>query len=448
MTNPTADFQREIFSMTEDKNLDLSVITAFRGSAKSTICATSLPIWAVIGGRAHYVVIASQTRQQARQHLANIKIELETNELLKNDLGPFESETDEWGAFALTFKDYDAKIIAVSTEQAFRGTRYKQYRPSLIVADDIEDLNSTKTQESRDKIYSWFTSEIIPLGTPETKIIVLGNFLHEYSLVGKLMMQIQNGQRKGVFKRYPLINEQGECNWTGMYPNNKAIDEFKKKIGDEATWQREYQLTIISSNSKLIPLDWIKIYDKLPSRKEKTYEYTWSAADLAIGKNENNDCTAIVSAQVHCHDDDLKIYILPNPVNQQLDFSEAIEAMKLVLNQPGHDKLFVESTGFQEAYYQYMLTNGYSNVEGVKVSADKHTRLALTTKLIKEGNIVFPKEGAQELITQLVGFGKERHDDLADAFSMLIQKILEQHKRTSGVRAWMRWVEKRGSCWI
>lgn len=447
MTRPTADFHREIFAMTEDKKLDLGVITAFRGSAKSTVCTTSLPIWSVVSGRAHYVVIASQTRQQARQHLANIKSELETNELLKNDLGPFCLEADEWGAFALTFSDYDAKIIAVSTEQAFRGTRYKQYRPDLIVADDIEDVNSTRTQESRDKIYNWFTSEIIPLGTPETKIIVLGNFLHEFSLVGRLMAQIQSGQRKGVFKRYPLVSDEGVCLWPGMYPNEQAIEEFKRKVGDEASWEREFQLNIIASNEKLVPLEWIKFYDNPPSRKEKTYNYTWSAVDLAIGKNENNDCTAIVSAQVHTHDEDLKIHILPNPVNQRLDFSEAIEAMKLVMSQPGHGKLFIESTGFQEAYYQYMLAQGYHHVEGVKVFSDKHTRLALTTKLIKEGNIVFPKEGADELITQLVGFGKERHDDLVDAFSMLIQKILEQHKKGAGVRAMIKFYEKNG-LWI
>lgn len=40
---PTAAFQREIFSITSNKKLDFIVITAFRGSAKSTICTTSCP---------------------------------------------------------------------------------------------------------------------------------------------------------------------------------------------------------------------------------------------------------------------------------------------------------------------------------------------------------------------------------------------------------------------
>ncbi len=452
MTKPTAEFQREIFTLTEDKKLDFLVLTAFRGSAKSTICNTSLAIWSVVSGRANNIIIASQTRQQARQHLANIKKELETNDLLRNDLGPFEEESDEWGAFAITFKDYDARIMAVSTEQAIRGMRYKQYRPEIIILDDIEDVNSTRTREAREKIYNWFTSEIVPLGTPDTRIIVLGNFVHEYSLVGRLMAEIQSGQRLGMFKRYPLINDEGLCIWPGMYPNDAAIEAFRKKVGDEATWEREYKLNIIAAGEKLIPLEWIKFYEELPSRKKsRDYSYTSCAVDLAIGENETNDCTAIVCGQVHRPDGNLKVYILANPTNARLNFPKAIEAMKNTLNvlgEQGRTKMFIETVGFQEAYYQYMFENGYRQVEGVKVTTDKRTRLALTTKLIKEGVIVFAKTGCDELIQQLVGFGKEHHDDLADAFSMLIMQIMKEHEEGAGFRAWLKFCERNGGPWL
>ena len=38
-------------------------------------------------------------------------------------------------------------------EQAIRGMRYKQYRPEIVILDDIEDVNSTRTREMREKIY-------------------------------------------------------------------------------------------------------------------------------------------------------------------------------------------------------------------------------------------------------------------------------------------------------
>lgn len=73
ITYPTAEFQREMFKLTEEKNKDLCVLSAFRGSAKSTIFSTSLPIWKIISGQSHFVVIASQTQHQSRQHMSNIK---------------------------------------------------------------------------------------------------------------------------------------------------------------------------------------------------------------------------------------------------------------------------------------------------------------------------------------------------------------------------------------
>ena len=80
---PFAPFHHEMFAMTEDINLSLAVLVAFRGSAKSTMMSLSYPIWAVVGTQQKkFVLIVSQTQAQARLHLSNIKKELETNELL------------------------------------------------------------------------------------------------------------------------------------------------------------------------------------------------------------------------------------------------------------------------------------------------------------------------------------------------------------------------------
>jgi phage terminase large subunit-like protein len=45
--------------------------------------------------------------------------------------------------------------------------------------------------------------------------------------------------------------------------------------------------------------------------------------------------------------------------------------------------------------------------------------------LIQSGQVLFPRLGAENLILQLTGFGKESHDDLADAFAILMLKTAE-----------------------
>lgn len=429
MTYPTADFQKEMFSLMENKNLDLVVIAAARNFSKSTICNTAFAIWAVVSGRYHNVILASQTVPQVRVHFRNVRYALEGNTLLKNDLGPFMEEAEEWGLSSIIFGNYEARITPVSVEQSIRGNIYKHYRPDLIILDDIEDLKSTRTKEARQKLWEFFLSEIMPLGTPHTKIVVLGNFLHEYSLVGTLMREIEQGTRLGVCRRYPLLDNDGKCLWPGMYPTPESIEAFKKKIGDEPTWQREMLLKIIEGDSKLITLDQIHFYDVLsPKDLLHGYLYTWVGVDFAIGQNEWNDSTAMVTVQVYCIKGKLKIYVLPNVINRKMDFHQTTATMQQILDNIGEadkTKMIMEANGFQEIYYQYVFGQGYHQVVPVKVSDDKLTRIQPIIKLIKDGTIAFPRGGAQELITQLIGFGYELHEDACDSLSLVVQKIVE-----------------------
>ena len=60
----------------------------------------------------------------------------------------------------------------------------------------------------------------------------------------------------------------------------------------------------------------------------------------------------------------------------------------------------------------------------------------------------FHQASHSELVTQLIGFGKENHDDLVDSFTMLVRKILENHSETRGLRTWFNWVKKNGSMYL
>ena len=83
---PSAPFHHEMFSITENDDINMAVITSFRSSAKSTIFGTSYPLWSIVGcQKKKFIVLFGQTQAKAQQYLRNIKTELETNELLKQD---------------------------------------------------------------------------------------------------------------------------------------------------------------------------------------------------------------------------------------------------------------------------------------------------------------------------------------------------------------------------
>lgn len=427
---PTADFQQEIFALTEDASVKNLFIVAFRGSAKSTIITTSYPIWAILGEQQKkFVVILSQTRIQARQHMVNIKNELENNEMLKNDLGPFKEFSDEWGLATLVFPKLNARISAASSEQSIRGMRHGQHRPDLIIGDDVEDINSTRTREGRDKTHRWLTGEVIPSGDRDTRLVIVGNLLHEDSLLMRIQQDIEEKKLDGFFRSYPLINENGEILWKGKYENNDAIEEEKKKTGDDIAWQREYLLRIVPNEGQVIYPEWIQFYDKLP--KDKEPRYTGIGIDLAISKNDTADYTAIVTGDIYGYGSDMTIYIHPDPINYRMNFPETIMQIKtLACVGKKSPYFYIEEVAYQKSLIEQLKYDGVKNVHGVKVHGqDKRMRLSMTANFIKSGKVLFPRKGAEALLQQLTGFGVEKHDDLADAFANLVLKAIEENKQ-------------------
>ncbi len=426
----TAEFQKEIFRLTEQEEVKVSVICAFRGSAKSTIVGLSYPLWAIIGRQQKkFVLLVSQTQYQARLNLKNIKQEIESNELLSRDLLPIQEEIDEWGATSIVIPRFNARISIASTEQSIRGIRHGAHRPDLIICDDVEDLMSTKTKEGRDKTYAWFTSEVLPIGDVGTKIMVIGNLLHEDSLVMRLKENIQDGDLDGLYREYPLLDSQGKTIWPTKFKTPLDIEKLKKSVASESAWHREYLLHIISTSERIVHPEWIHYYRELPKDKNN-HRFSATGIDLAISKEKTADYTAMVSAHVYSYDEEMRIYILPNPINHRLNFPETIEMAKQLSKAvgDGHStNIIIEEVGYQKALIDDLQKQGYP-AEGIKAHGqDKSARLSLTTHLLQSGQIVFPEKGCETLIQQLTGFGKEKHDDLADAFAYLILWIIENN---------------------
>lgn len=430
---PTADFQKEIFSLTQNDEYQQAVIVAFRGSAKSTIVTLSNPIWAIVGKlQKKFVLIVSQTQQQARFHLSNIKEELEQNALLTHDFNIHIDHEDEWRYDSLVLSSYGARIHSVSIGESIRGLREKQYRPDLIICDDIEDLNSVKTQESRDYTFDWFNKTLVPMGKPATKIMVVGNLLHEDSFIMRMKEKIKTDSQGKVFKSYPLIDDTGISLWPGKYPSPDAIEKEKSMLSYDA-WMQEYLLKIIRRDDQVVQPEWVCYYDELPDTHENDFRYAVISADLAIREKESADFTALLTAYVYGYEDKTRVYILPFPVNKRMDFPKTIETIKTMyqslINKGLLSKVFIEEVGYQGSLTQQLLVEGIK-ASGITVSGqDKRARLAQTTGWMQSGKILFPKKGCESLINQLVYFGVEKHDDLADAFSLLLLELMKNHRR-------------------
>jgi predicted phage terminase large subunit-like protein len=430
-----------MFQISQDDKVKNAVIVAFRGSAKSTIMTLSYPIWAMVGkAQKKFIVLLSQTQQQSKLILSNIKYELENNELLISDFGPFYDDAEEWKANSLVNSKYGTRITALSSGESIRGLRHKESRPDAIICDDVEDLSLVKTKEGRDKVFNWLTGDVIPAGDMKTKFIIIGNLLHEDSLMMRLKKSITENKFEGVYKEYSLIDTTGKSTWKGKYPNFSDLEKQHINTVSESAWQREYLLRIISDEDQVVHPEWIHYYDELPDEKDLSFIAT--AVDLAISEKETADYTAMVTASLYNYPDGSKLYIHSNPINKRMSFPDTVEAIKDLSDSLGGvcaNKIFIEDVQYQSSLIQELQKDGYP-AEGSKPRGqDKRSRLSATTYLIKSGKVLFPRNGAEDLIRQLTGFGVEKHDDLADAFSILIHEVMNNKCRNPNY-FWQAWL--------
>ena len=125
-----------------------------------------------------------------------------------------------------------------------------------------------------------------------------------------------------------------------------------------------------------------------------------------------------------------KIYIMPNPINERLSGFETTEKARGVSRALGDGKIltpfWVEDVAYQKMQIEAMQIAGLP-VTGIKVSTDKRARLMTVASYVQNGTVVFPKKGCEDLIMQLTGFGLEAHDDLADAFVLVIQGLMNRY---------------------
>lgn len=367
-------------------------------------------------------------------NIANIKRELETNQLLLQDYGNIQAGTveddipepsleseEEWQAKNMLLSN-GVRILARSRGQKIRGLKHRQFRPRAVIIDDPEDINWVKTKENRDSTENWLNSEVIPaMDKQKRKLVILINNLHMDALAARV-------RAKGTFKilEYPLVNSADEwesCLWKAQYPDQASIDAQRKLAGTTA-WEREYKLKVVAEEEQVIKPEDIHYYDERP--KNSVAALKGHGVDLAISQKENADYTSIVSAEVFYIGNAPKIYIRPNPYNARVTFHDFLKRVRAIPSEmKGANIFFVEDVGYQKAAIQEM-GRAMLPVVSMKPTADKRSRLQVVAPYIKNGTVLFPRSGCEQLLSQIFNFGVESHDDCLDAMVWAIWGLVEQ----------------------
>ena len=167
---------------------ETDAIAAPRGEAKSTLVSQLFVLWCVVLGKKKYPVIVMDSIDQAYPMLEAIKAELEFNPRLAMDFPEATGQGRVWQAGTIVTAN-DAKIQVAGSGKKLRGLRHGPYRPDLCVLDDIENDEQVRNPDQRDKLQSWLTKTVLPLGGAGAKfdVVYIGTILHYDSVLSRTL---------------------------------------------------------------------------------------------------------------------------------------------------------------------------------------------------------------------------------------------------------------------
>ncbi|MDD3654913.1 MAG: hypothetical protein PHO01_12195, partial [Desulfotomaculaceae bacterium] len=161
-----------------------------REHAKSTVLTFGLPLWCVAYKLKHFIPIVSDTEDQSSGYLEAIQSEIEENERLIEDFGNLIGGT--WNITEMVTAN-NICLVAKSIGGKIRGIKHKNWRPDLIILDDIENDKNVKSDEQKRWTYEeWFLKAVMRAGGTKggksyTDIIVMGTILESDSVLKRIL---------------------------------------------------------------------------------------------------------------------------------------------------------------------------------------------------------------------------------------------------------------------
>lgn len=448
-----------------------NVVAAPRGHAKSTNFTFKDDLHAILYGYKHYILILSDSSDQAEGFLEDIKTEIEDNANIIVDFGELKGDK-VWRTSCILTKN-DIKVEAIGSGKKIRGRRHRNWRPDLIVLDDIENDENVNTPEQRQKLKNWFDKAVSKAGDTYTDIMYIGTILHYDSLLAKVLKNAKydRAQYQAVisFADNTKLWDEWEGIYTNLFNDRHKEDaqafyeahESEMLAGTEVLWEEKlsyYDLMemrvaegVASFNSEMQnePIDpdnatfneeWFDYYDpELMDWKERRYIFI-GANDPSLGKSKKSDTSSIINLALDMHTG--YMYVADASVEKRKpdviidDVIEMSRRLKRDYNK-GFFKFGVETVQFQYFFKEVMAQKSaaageYIPIEEINSIANKMLRIESLQPVIKNKYLKFNREH-KALLNQLKEFPMGRDDDGPDGLQMAVAVAQAVKGITTGV---------------
>lgn len=427
-------------------------VAAPRGHAKSTNLTFKGTMHSTLYGYKHYPIIISDSSEQAEGFLDNIRVEFEENTAILEDFGPLAGSV--WRSNVLVTKT-NIKIEAIGSGKKIRGRKHRNWRPDLIILDDVENDENVRTPEQRSKLKNWFDKAVSKSGDDYTDIVYIGTLLHYDSLLAKTLTNpayrsikykavIQFSQADDLWQQWEsiftdLANDDREADALAFFQAHKAAmlegtqvlweeklsyyDLMVMRVSEgEASFNSEEQNEPINPDDCLFMEEWFEYYNEAEINFcDPVFDF-FGFIDPSLGKTKRSDFSAIVTLAKHRSSG--YMYVVDADIERRHPdriIADVLAKERWLRASFGHGyrKLGAETNQFQwflkEELAKASAKAGlYLPIEEVQQTSDKVMRIQTLQPDVKNKYIKFNRRH-KRLLEQLTQFPMGAHDDGPDA---------------------------------
>lgn len=400
----------------------LVAIAAPRSHAKSTAITHAYLITNLLFRARSFALLVSDTEGQAVQFLGDIKAELIENEDLIQQFEIKKLVKDTESDIIVEFKDGEQfRIMVKGSEQKVRGLKWRNKRPDIIVGDDLENDEIVMNPERREKFRRWFSNALLPCGSDNCIIRIVGTILHLDSQLQRLL----NKDTWETLKFAAHGKDFTDILWPEKF-NKKRLQAIRADYeadGNLEGYAQEYlNNPVADGDTYFRKQDFIEMDDP-DFNKSMVYV---AAADFAISEKEKADYTVIMVAGI---DEDGYIYIV-DVRRGRIGSIDIIDELISVQRRYNPEIFTFETEKIDKAIGPFLdrkmrKTGQYINIDKVTPSKSKTVRGKSIQAAMKSGSVRFNMKADwypdmyEELLTITPSGPRGKHDDFFDAFAYI-----------------------------